>query len=165
MRLRRDASSSRSAIVSIVRAVDRIERREHLVLLYRHALFDIDLEDLAGDLRRHRGHATRDDVTRRVEHGISQTRASAVRFGHDGGNFGRLGRMKNHVPAATIGENNRDADVKERAVPPPALRPSDRCAENPVNLNPEACGVKFLKLIGAFRSGLRESKGNRREHL
>ena len=76
VRLRREASSSRSAIVRMVAAVYRIEAREHLVLLHLHAFFDVDLEHLARDLRRHRGHAPRDHVTRGVEHRISQTRAS-----------------------------------------------------------------------------------------
>ena len=68
-------------------AVHRIEAREHLVLFDLHALFDVDLEHLARDLRGDRGHASRDDITRRVEHRVAQTRATGFGLGDDRGDF------------------------------------------------------------------------------
>ena len=45
-----------------------VQPGEHLAFADRHAFLDVDLDHLAGDLRRHRGAAARRDVARGVEH-------------------------------------------------------------------------------------------------
>jgi hypothetical protein len=68
-------------------AVLGVEAREHLVLFDLHALLDVDLEHLARHLRRDRGHASRDHITRRIEYRCAQTRATRFCLRDHGGDF------------------------------------------------------------------------------
>ena len=89
-----------------------VEPREHLALGDGHAFFDVDFDDLAGDLRRHGRPAPRRDIARRVQHG-------RLRAGRPLGDLGDLDldRPLAGRPHPDAGAGAGDQDEHQRTHP------------------------------------------------
>ena len=86
-----------------------VQAREHLAFLDGHALLDVHLDDLAGDLRRDGGAPARRDVAGRVEHG--RLRAGCARGDRRDLDLDRpLARRPHPAGAAQAGEDNQRED-------------------------------------------------------
>ncbi len=82
-----------------------VEAGEHLSLAHLHTLLDVDVRDLAGDLRGDGGLAPRRDIARGVEHGAGR-RPAGDAAGGGGAHLGRARQLEPGPRAAAEGEQD-----------------------------------------------------------